>query len=463
MPTPPSHIDRATFLANLRQSRLLSDEQWDKVLAKLPDSRRGRVLARSLVERGVLTRFQAERLLIGRTSGFFLGQYRILEEIGRGGMGRVYKAEHRTMGRVVALKVLAPNLLNNPRAVELFQHEVRAAAQLVHPNIVTAYDANRSGGRYYLVLEYVDGPNLGQLVRKRGPLSIGLACDYVRQAALGLQYAHNLGMLHRDIKPANLLVQRRGQEPGSPGVLKVSDFGLARLTEPADKESRSRRPNTLFTHQNTVMGTPDFLSPEQARSLHKTDGRSDLYSLGCTFYSLLTGEVPFPGGSVLDKLLRHGTEPAPPVTELRPEAPAPVAAIIARLLEKNPDDRFRTPAELAQALQPFAVSGPSPWGSARAPSGRAVDPSEAEAEALPEDSDPNVSPSSDELEALVNTDAGQGTTTDVTGDAPRPSARPDKASRRLLFAALAVAFSVAGLLVGTAAAVAIWLLWSWLR
>jgi eukaryotic-like serine/threonine-protein kinase len=464
MPTPPPHIDRATFLANLRQSRLLSAEQWEKVLPRLPDSRRGRVLARALVERGLLTRFQAERLLAGRTAGFFLGQYRILEEIGRGGMGRVYKAEHRTMGRVVALKVLAPHLLSNPRAVELFQHEVRAAAQLVHPNIVTAYDANRSGGRYYLVLEYVDGPNLGQMVRKRGPLSVGLACDYVRQAALGLQHAHNLGMLHRDIKPANLLVQRRGLAPGESGLLKVSDFGLARLTEPADKESRSRRPDTLFTRQNTVMGTPDFLSPEQARSLHKTDSRSDLYSLGCTFYYLLTGEVPFPGGNALDKLLRHSTEKAPPVTDLRPETPAPVAAVIARLMAKHPDERFRTPAELAQALHPYAVSGPSPWGPARVAPGPAPDaPSDEEVEALPEDSDPNLTASSDELAALVNTEAGVGSTTDMTGDVPRPTDRPDKTSRRLLFAALAVAFSVAGLLVGTAAAVAIWLLWSWLH
>jgi serine/threonine-protein kinase len=271
-------------------------------------------------------------------------------------------------------------------------------------------------------------------------------------------------MLHRDIKPANLLVQRRGQEPGSPGLLKVSDFGLARLTEPADKESRSSRPNTLFTRQNTVMGTPDFLSPEQARSLHKTDIRSDLYSLGCTFYFLLTAEVPFPGGNTLDKLLRHGTEPAPCVTELRPEAPAPVAAIIARLMAKKPDDRFRTPAELAQALEPFAVSGPSPWGPSRVtaglPSGA---PSEAEVEALPDDSDPNLSASSDELAALVNTEAGGGTATDVTGDSARPAARPDRASRRLLFAALAVAFSVAGLLAGTAAAFALWFLWSRLR
>jgi serine/threonine-protein kinase len=456
-------MDRETFLANLRQSRLLTDEQWEKVVPRLPDTYRGRVVARALVERGVLTRFQAERLLIGRTAGFFLGQYRILEEIGRGGMGRVYKAEHRTMGRVVALKVLAPELLSNPRAVELFQHEVRAAAQLAHPNIVTAYDANRSGGRYFLVLEYVDGPNLAQLVRKRGPLSIGLACDYVRQAAQGLQCAHTLGMLHRDVKPANLLVQRRGQEEGSPGLLKVSDFGLARLTEPTSKAPGSRRPNTLFTKQNTVMGTPDFLSPEQARSLHKTDGRSDLYSLGCTFYYLLTGEVPFPGGNVLDKLLRHGTEKAPAVTELRPETPAPVAAIIARLMAKHPDDRFRTSAELAQALAAYAVRGSTPWESSRqAPSPVLDNPSDAEVEALPGDSVADAG-SSDELAALANTDAGDGTTTDVAGEAPRKSDRADPTSRRFLFVALAVAFTVAGLLAGSVAAVVLWFLWSRLR
>src|SRR5262249_45295053 len=152
-------------------------------------------------------RFQAERLLMGRTAGFLLGQYRVLEQIGKGGMGRVYKAEHRTMKRVVALKVLASTLLETERAVELFLHEVRAVAQLVHPNIVTAFDANAVDGRFYLVLEYVDGPNLDELVRRQGPLSAGLACDYIRQVANRLQCAHLLGMLHRDIKPANILVQ----------------------------------------------------------------------------------------------------------------------------------------------------------------------------------------------------------------------------------------------------------------
>jgi eukaryotic-like serine/threonine-protein kinase len=202
----PQQIDLQTFLANVRQSGLLTAEEIANVTKDLPISNRGRSIARILIEKGLLTRFQAERLLVGRTAGFLLGQYRVLDQIGRGGMGRVFKAEHRTMRRVVALKVLAPDLLRTDRARDLFLREVRAAAQLVHPNIVTAYDANEIDGRTFLVLEYVDGPNLEQLVRRQGPLPIGQACDYVRQTAHGLQCAHLQGMVHRDVKPANILV-----------------------------------------------------------------------------------------------------------------------------------------------------------------------------------------------------------------------------------------------------------------
>ena len=187
MPAPPQ-IDRQTFLANVCQSGLLTAEETANVEKDLPPSNRGRSIARVFVEKGLLTRFQAERLLVNRTAGFLLGQYRILDQIGRGGMGRVFKAEHRTMGRIVALKVLAPDLLRTGRAQEMFLREVCAAAQLVHPNIVTAYDANEIDGRYFLVLEYVDGPNLEQLVRRQGPLPVGQACDYVRQIAHGLQW-----------------------------------------------------------------------------------------------------------------------------------------------------------------------------------------------------------------------------------------------------------------------------------
>jgi serine/threonine protein kinase len=351
--------DRQTFLANVRQSGLVPDGRVGPVLDTLPADAGGQAVARALVAAGILTRFQAERLLAGRVHGFLLGPYRILDQIGRGGMGRVYKAEHRTMGRTVALKVFAPNMVNTERALELFQREVRAIAQLGHPNIVTAYDANEENGRHYLVLEYVDGPNLDQLVRKQGPLPVGQACDYIRQAANGLQCAHSLGMIHRDIKPANILVQQRGPQDGTPGLVKISDFGLARLQAPAAGDTS--HPGTILAKENTVMGTPDYLSPEQARSLHRTDIRSDLYSLGCTFYFLLTGRVPFPGGSAVDKLIRHGSEEPVPVSEFRSDVPPAVAAIVAKLMAKDPADRFQTPAELAAALEPFAVSGPTPW------------------------------------------------------------------------------------------------------
>src|SRR5262249_31247827 len=268
-------------------------------------------------------------------------QYVILEELGRGGMGRVYKARHRHLDRVVALKVLAPDLTRTERARTMFLREVRAVAQLAHPNLVTAFDANLGGDRYYLLLGSVDGPNLDQLRRGSGPLAVGQACDFVRQAASGLQCAHKAGMVHRDIKPANLLVQRRAND-GSPALVKVSDFGLARLQEAGEDE----RAGSIVMRPNTVMGTPDFLSPEQARSLHDTDTRTDLYSLGCTLYFLLSGQVPSPGGTSMEKLIRHNTEEPVPLEKQRPDVPPPVAAVVRKLMAKKPDDRLQTAAEL---------------------------------------------------------------------------------------------------------------------
>jgi serine/threonine protein kinase len=348
-------VDRKTFLQRLRRSQLLSAEEIGRLLPRLPETACGKGVARALVERGELTRFQAERLLAGRTAGFVLGQYRILDMIGRGGTGRVYKAEHRALKRLVAIKVLAPALLRNERAVDLFLREVRAASQLIHPHIVTAYDAHVAEGRHYLVLELVDGPNLEQLVRRQGPLDVGLACDYVRQAAEGLQCAHRLGMVHRDVKPANLLVRSAG--PGrAPGPLKISDFGLVRLQTPESSAGQGSHPGTILVRENTVMGTPDFLSPEQARDLHRVDIRSDLYSLGCSFYYLLTGGVPFSGGKPVAKIIRHATEPPVPVDRHRPEVPRAVAEIVHRLMAKCPEERFQTPTELARALEPHAVN-----------------------------------------------------------------------------------------------------------
>jgi serine/threonine-protein kinase len=348
-------VSRQTFLSNLEACGLLEPGKLRAVLPKLPVTERGRVIARYLVEEGLLTRFQAENLLAGRTSGFVLGQYRILDEVGRGGMGRVFKAEHVTMRRVVALKVLAANLTRTERARQLFQREVWAAAKLVHPHIVTAFDAHQSGDRFFLVLEYIDGPNLSALVREQGALPVGQACEFVRQAALGLQHAHDLGLVHRDVKPSNLLVQPpvgRGLDQG--GVVKIADFGLARLGAAGGDDPAAAA-------VNVVMGTPDFLSPEQGRDLNAVDIRADLYSLGCTLYYLLTGEVPFPGGTPLEKLTRHATAEPEPVELLRPVVPPGVVEVVRRLMAKRPEDRFQTPDALAAALDPFAEVRPVTW------------------------------------------------------------------------------------------------------
>lgn len=404
-------IDRKTFLAHVRRSGLLTDVQLAEVLPLLPYTNRGRLVAREMVERGLLTRFQAERLLAGRTSGFLVGHYRILDELGRGGMARVYKAEHLGLKRVVALKVLAPELVQTERAQDLFRREMHVAASLAHPNIVTALDADEVDGRYFLVLEFIDGPNLEQLVRVRGPLALGLACDYVAQAAQALQCAYQAGLVHRDIKPANLLLQRKGYGPDAPGLIKISDFGLARLDSSGSDGSTGPAAGTIPMRENTMMGTPDFVSPEQARNLHSADIRSDIYSLGCSFYFLLTGQVPFVGGKVIEKLLRHTKEDPALLHLFRDDVPDSVQEILSRMMAKSPANRFQTPAEVAAALEPYAVSGPIPWAP--------PPPSST----LPEQ------PASQELSSLANTmPPGNTPTSPIEPEAGSgPLSRPGRA------------------------------------
>jgi len=345
------------FIDNVVESGLLDREEITRALEDLPPTERAKIIARHLVEKGRLTKFQAEKLLSGRTDGFILGQYRVLEELGRGGMGRVYKAVHQTMGRFVAIKLLAPDLTKTDRARELFKREVKAAAKLNHPNIVISYDANEAGDRYYLVMEFVDGPNLSQLVKDQGPLPIEQACEYIRQAAIGLDYAHDQGIIHRDIKPSNLLVQQSNTGP----QVKILDFGLALVTAGQGPGGE----NVVGT-ANTALGTPDYVSPEQARNQYNVDGRSDLYSLGCTFYHLLTGETPFPGGTALEKMIRHGQEAPVAIQTKRPEVPDTIAAIVHKLLAKNPKWRHQKASELAAELT-AAVGQKADWSAPARP------------------------------------------------------------------------------------------------
>jgi WD40 repeat protein/serine/threonine protein kinase len=284
-----------------------------------------------------------------------VGVYEILSVLGRGGMGTVYKARHTLLKRDVALKVLPAELWNDSMAVARFRREMEAVGLLDHPNIVHAHDAGEADGVHFLVMEYVAGIDLDRLVRRKGPLPVEIACSLIRQAARGLQHAHEHGLVHRDIKPSNLLVARNGQ-------LKLLDLGLALLRgEPAAGEG--------LTQTGQMMGTVDYMAPEQAFDTHRVDIHADLYSLGCTLYHLLAGHPPYHGPgyqSAMRKLLAHAQEPAPPIQELRPDVPMALAAVLDRLLAKAPADRYATPAELVAALKPFSagLSSTEPAGPA---------------------------------------------------------------------------------------------------
>jgi serine/threonine protein kinase len=329
--------------------------------------------------------------------------------LGAGGMGTVFKARHRLMDRTVALKVMSPELMHRPAAVERFQREVRVAAQLAHPNIVTSFDAEQAGDCHFLAMEFIEGTSLAHLVADEGPMPIRKACDYIRQSALGLHHAHEQGMVHRDIKLHNLMLTLHGQ-------VKILDFGLARFlsesapaadalardtaviassggatldgtelgssvgriftppdagrieypsheshTGPASAlEAATASPTSAemgaepLTRLGAVMGSPDYIAPEQIADAHAADIRADIYSLGCTLYFLLAGQAPYQG-SVLQKLRAHEVQRPRPLRELRPEIPAHLAAVLDRVLAKDPAHRYQTPAEVAEALAPFAV------------------------------------------------------------------------------------------------------------
>jgi serine/threonine-protein kinase len=303
-----------------------------------------RALARYLIEVGWLTPYQANQVLTGHAASLVLGSYVLLERAGEGASGKVFKARHQGMNRVVALKVIRPELLANAEAVQRFYQEIQAASRMSYPHVVHAYDAGPVGDTHFLAMEYVEGTNLHRMVAQSGPLPVEHACEYIRQAALGLQHAFFHGLVHRDIKPSNLLVEKLGEN--SLGRVKILDLGMARWERPVSAE----RGNGPLTDDGMVMGTPDFMSPEQAKDPRGVDIRSDLYSLGCTFYYLLTGQVPFPRNTFIEKVDAQRFEEPRPIEELRPDIPEWVALSLRRLLAKRPEDRFQTPQELAEMM-----------------------------------------------------------------------------------------------------------------
>lgn len=295
-------------------------------------------LANELIHQGHLTAYQAEQLQSGRTR-LHLGPYIVTDWIGQGGMGQVYKAVHQVMGRECAVKVL-PKDKSTPSAIANFQHEIRAQAKLDHPNLVHAYDAGHDGKVHYLVTEYVPGEDLRKLVKRQGPLTMRQAANVIRQAALALEHAHENRLIHRDIKPGNILVT-------PDGITKLSDLGLAGFAGADDPQ------------KGKIVGTPDYLSPEQIRSPDDIDLVSDIYSLGCTLYYAVTGKVPYPGGSPRDKVKRHLD---PSITPMHPRAfnadvTEEFIEVIADMMEKDPTERIPTAQEVINRLEPWTSSG----------------------------------------------------------------------------------------------------------
>ncbi len=273
--------------------------------------------------------------------------YEVLRELGRGGMGVVYLAKNKLMDRLEVLKVINPTLLDRPGAGERFLREIRAAAKLTHANVVAAYSAVQQGQLLAFAMEYVDGSDLATVVNSHGPLPVSHACYYAQQAALGLQHAFEKQMVHRDIKPQNLILARDGKKH----IVKILDFGLAKATQEKKGE------NLALTRSGQMIGTPDYIAPEQSLDAASADIRADIYSLGCTLYFLLSGRAPFSGNSLTGTLLAHQMQEAKPLNLVRPEVPEELAAVVRKMMAKDPAKRYQTPADAARALTPFIKSG----------------------------------------------------------------------------------------------------------
>ena len=319
-----------------RAGILTSDEvtSYDEVIAVGVDA-----LLERLVQDGRITEYQRQKFLAGEASDIYFGDYIVMEEIGRGGMGTVLLARHRRMDREVAIKILPVTALESETAVARFYQEVKVAAKLTHPNIVHAYDAGEHHGFHYLVMEYVPGHDLARVLEQIGPLPVGLAIDYVIQAAEGIQYAHRKGIIHRDIKPSNLLLDNEG-------TVKVLDLGLARVGSFGDPEISHN-----LTTTGQVMGTVEYMSPEQAEDTRLADHRSDIYSLGCCLYKLVTGVSPFARETVVKTILAHREAPIPQFNRQADPAAVRLNPILLKMLAKRPEERYQSVSDLLDDLR----------------------------------------------------------------------------------------------------------------
>jgi len=331
------------FLRVLRASGLVEEDRLAPVIAPW-QGQSGAVpkeLTEALVTAGLLTTWQLDQIRKGKSKGFTLGKYRLLRLLGAGGMSSVYLAENPTLRQQVAIKVLPIKRVDQSSYLARFEREAQVAFRLGHHNIARAFDLEAVGNVHFMVMEYIEGTDLHAKVKAEGPLDIREAADFIRQAAVGLHYAHDEGLVHRDIKPANLMLDKRG-------TIKILDLGLALDDEEDGSLTRE--------HDEKVLGTADYLAPEQARDSHQADRRSDVYALGCTLYYLLTGKPPFATGSLGERIRAHMNAPPPNLLEKRADVPAPLVELYFRMMEKHPEARPQTAKEVADALEAWIAS-----------------------------------------------------------------------------------------------------------
>lgn len=342
-----SKVTAEKLIELVQKSQLTTPEALEKALQSIREEHGGQLpddaveLAKALQRHNIVTHWHCEKLLQGRYKGFFLGKHKLLGHLGSGGMSSVYLAEHVKMHDKRAIKVLPRSRLGNSSYLARFQLEAKAIASLNHPNIVRAHDIDNEGDTHYIVMEYVDGLDLQSMVKKKGPLPFSQVADFIAQAARGLQHAHDVGLIHRDIKPANLLVNSQGK-------VKLLDLGLALFSD--DSQA-----SLTMDFNDKVLGTADYLAPEQALNSHRVDQRADIYGLGCTMYFLLTGSAPFPEGSIAQRIAKHQSTMPTEIRKLRPDCPGELEGICVKMIQKDPKFRYATATQVAEVLDAWRV------------------------------------------------------------------------------------------------------------
>jgi serine/threonine protein kinase/formylglycine-generating enzyme required for sulfatase activity len=409
-------VNLEQFIKCLEDIELMSRADVQTVIDAVPAPVRpqdAEQLARELVRQKKLSEYQAKQIYAGVGRGLVLGNYVVLDLLGQGGVGMVLKAEHRRMERIVAIKMLSPNVTKTPEAMQRFQREVKAAARLMHPHIVTALDADESRGVHFLVMEYVEGIDLSALIKADGPVSPETAIPWVIQAARGLQYAHDNGVVHRDIKPSNMLLDKQG-------TIKILDMGLARIDSAGADQDQ-------LTGTGQIMGTVDYMAPEQAIDTKSADARADIYSLGISLWYLLTGRPVYAGETPVEKLMAHQTKPIPSLCDACSEVSPELEAIFTKMVAKKPDERYQSMSEAMVALEQCTSGGAASPSTTERPTRPSkgtddirpteffsgTDPSSAPAvveQARPRTKPPKVDPAATPVDRTVTLSSGQSDT-----------------------------------------------------